>query len=278
MMHSAILLFGSASLLAPIAGFAAEPADIADVPSEEVRLSAKGAKKGAPEASTFLIGPKKDAKAPEKGFALLVVLPGGDGSRDFLPFVKRIYKNALGDDWVAAQPIAPAWNRSKEIVWPVRATRGRGAVPAAEDLVAASIADAGKRVKIDPARVYLLAWSSGGPAAYAISLDRRKTVTGFFIAMSVFKPQELGSLTQAKGQAYYLLHSPDDRVCPFRMAQEAEQVLPKAGAKVKLATYDGGHGWRGPVYDWIREGVAWLDENHAAPSPEAVRKSGGTRR
>jgi len=275
MLYLAIWFFGSAPLLAPAAESAPEPADIADIPSEEVRLAAKGAKKGAAEASYFFIGPKKDVKVPEKGYGLLIVLTGGDGGRDFLPFVKRIYKNALGDDWVAAQPIAPAWDRSKEIVWPLRATRGRGPVAATEDVVADVIADAAKRVKVDPARIYLLTWSSGGPAAYAISLEKRKAITGFFIAMSVFKPQDLGPLAEAKGEAYYLLHSPDDQVCPFRMAQDAEKVLPKAGAKVKLVTYEGGHGWRGPVYDWIRDGVAWLDQNHASPSPEAKKKSSG---
>ena len=44
----------------------------------------------------------------------------------------------------------------------------------------------------------------------------------------------------------------------------AARELKKSGATVQLATYEGGHGWRGGLYDRIREGVEWLDKNHAA--------------
>jgi len=84
--------------------------------------------------------------------------------------------------------------------------------------------------------------------------------------MSVFKPDLLPELKNAKGHGYFLYHSPDDRVCPFRMAERAVKDLEKNGATVKLATYDGGHGWRAGLYDHIREGVQWLEKNHAVPS------------
>ena len=58
--------------------------------------------------------------------------------------------------------------------------------------------------------------------------------------MSVFKPNEY-SLARAKGHAYFIDHSPADTVCPFRMAEEAKDVLTKQGANVKMVTYDGGH-------------------------------------
>jgi hypothetical protein len=47
------------------------------------------------------------------------------------------------------------------------------------------------------------------------------------------------------------------------MAEQTVKELKNAGATVKLATYDGGHGWRGNLYDNIREGVQWLEKNHA---------------
>lgn len=81
--------------------------------------------------------------------------------------------------------------------------------------------------------------------------------------MSVFKPDLLPPLEKAKGHAYFLYHSPDDRVCPFRMAEQAEKDLKKNGAVVKLMTYQGGHGWRGDLYDNIRDGIEWLEKNHA---------------
>ncbi len=45
------------------------------------------------------------------------------------------------------------------------------------------------------------------------------------------------------------------------MAEQASRELEKNGAKVQLTTYAGGHGWRGPLYDDIRGGLNWLDEN-----------------
>jgi predicted esterase len=112
--------------------------------------------------------------------------------------------------------------------------------------------------------VFTLSWSSSGPAAYPISLTSKK-VTGSFVAMSVYKPDQLPKLEAAKGHAYYLYHSPDDRVCPYRMAERAVKELKGAGAKVELKTYDGGHGWRGPLYDDIRAGIKWLEENSSGP-------------
>jgi predicted esterase len=79
--------------------------------------------------------------------------------------------------------------------------------------------------------------------------------------MSVFNPKFLPSMKGARGHAYYLYHSPQDRVCPYRMAEQAKTTLAENGAKVSLGTYDGGHGWRGNVYDDIRAGVAWLEKN-----------------
>jgi predicted esterase len=239
--------------------------EVAGIPSKEIKLPAPKGLKDAPEKSYFLIGPKEGAKEAKEGFGLLVVLPGGDGSREFHNFVKRIYDQALGSDWVAAQPVAIPWARSKDVVWPTKKTPGRGAVPSTEEFVEEVIADVAGRVKVDPARVFLLAWSSSGPPAYSLSLEKTKSVTGFYITMSVFRKDQLPPLAEARGEAYYIEHSTGDKVCPFALAKEAEKLLGAAGARVKFATYDGGHGWVGAVYDRVREGISWLEKNHAPP-------------
>jgi predicted esterase len=245
------------SIAAP-AGFGQD--DVADVPSEDLRAGKDDNKR------YFLVGPMKGAKAPAEGFGLVVVMPGGPGSADFHPFVKRIYKNAVPDGYLVAQPVAVKWADDQQIVWPTEATRKL--VPAAkfstEAFVEAVIEDVASKHKIDPKRVFTLSWSSSGPAAYPISLTSKK-VTGSFVAMSVYKPDQLPKLEAAKGHAYYLYHSPDDRVCPYRMAERAAKELKEAGAKVELKTYDGGHGWRGPLYDDIRAGIQWLEENSTGP-------------
>ena len=84
--------------------------------------------------------------------------------------------------------------------------------------------------------------------------------------MSVFNPKFLPPLKEAGGHAYYLYHSPEDRVCPHRMAEDAKTSLTANGAKVHLESYEGGHGWRGNVYHDIRRGLEWLEKNHQRAS------------
>src|SRR5882724_2147385 len=73
--------------------------DVADVPSQDLRADKDQNKR------YFLVGPQKGIEAPANGYGLLVVLPGGDGSADFHPFVKRIYKNSVPEGYILAQPV-----------------------------------------------------------------------------------------------------------------------------------------------------------------------------
>ena len=207
---------------------------------------------------------------------LVVILPGGDGSADFAPFVKRIYQHALGDDYLAAQPVAVKWTEEQSVVWPTDKDRVEKMKFGAETFVAAVIADVGKRHKLNPERIFTLSWSSSGPAAYAISLDEKSAVTGSLISMSVFHEDQIGPLDRAKRHGYYLYHSKEDRVCPYRFAEQARDALTKAGGKVELATYEGGHGWTGNVFGDIRRGIEWLEKNHGPArdgSSESKRKT-----
>ena len=46
-------------------------------------------------------------------------------------------------------------------------------------------------MKIDPKRVFMLGWSSGGPPCYAEAFRKETPVTRAFIAMSVFKANQM---------------------------------------------------------------------------------------
>jgi predicted esterase len=230
-------------------------ADVADIPSQEFKAG------GDADKRYFLVGPRKDAKAPADGYGLVVVMPGGDGSADFNPFVRRIVKNALPERYVVAQPVARKWTSDQEIVWPTKTNPVAEMKFGTEEFVAAVIDDVAKRHALDRGKVFTLSWSSSGPAAYAASLQDKRAVTGSLVAMSVFNPTYLPPLTGAKGHAYYLYHSPQDRVCPYRMAEQARTDLTANGATVRLEAYQGGHGWRGNLYADIRTGVEWLEKN-----------------
>jgi predicted esterase len=157
--------------------------------------------------------------------------------------------------------VAFKWTESQEIVWPTRDSPVAGQKFSTEDFVEAVVGDVARRHPLDNKSIFTLSWSSGGRAAYAVSLAEATSVTGSYIAMSVFKPDYLPPLKNARNRAYFIDHSPEDRICPFRMAEAAKKSLEEHGARVRFNVYEGGHGWHGDVYTRIRSGIEWLEEN-----------------
>jgi len=234
----------------PPAGSAPAAAD------EDVRVLG-----GDPLRRYVLHGPR--GAAPAEGFRLLVVLPGGDGSLDFRPFVGSLAAEALPASYLVAQAIAPAWTDDPErVVWPTRGLEGKRARYESEAVIEAVIADVAKAHRLDERHVYLLGWSSGGPPCYAAAVAKGSRVRGAFVAMSVFKPEQLGSLSGAKKRAFYVLHSPEDFIA-MSFPERAVKELAQAGARTTLVTYAGGHGWHGDVHGTIAAGVRWLEESSA---------------
>jgi hypothetical protein len=80
-------------------GWLAAQEDVADIPSQDLHAGKDKNK------HYFLIGLPKDGKEPKKGYGLVVVLPGGSGSADFHPFIKRIYKHAIPEGYLLAQKV-----------------------------------------------------------------------------------------------------------------------------------------------------------------------------
>ncbi len=220
-------------------------------------VSTRMAVQGNPRQEYFLID-HSGGREPAGGHGLLLVLPGGEGSADFNPFVTSIGERAAGPDYLVAQLIAVKWTPDQQIVWPTGADDLKGAKFTTEEFVGAVIADVRRSRKVNPEHVYTLSWSSGGPAAYAASLEV-DGIRGSFVAMSVFRPDRLPRLSRAKGHRYYIFHSPGDTVCPIRMAEDAKEQLSKRGARVELATYEGGHGWHGDIFGSLKAGFAWLE-------------------
>jgi len=221
---------------------------------------------GQGQGEYLLVPPGESSK--EKPAGLLVVLPGGDGSADFHPFVRNIQRMALAGAYAVAQPIATKWTPDQEITWPTNKVKVAGMKFGTEQLVAKVVDDVAAKHSIDRKRVYLLAWSSGGPAAYATLMQMESPATGALVAMSVYQPDHLPAPKNAAGRSFYILHSRQDQVCPFRMAEQGRDVLRKAGAKVEFAEYDGGHGWQGDVFGNIQRGVEWLEKStNSAPVP-----------
>jgi predicted esterase len=223
------------------------------------------------ELEYHLIGSTEKLKTPEDGYKLLIILPGGDGSVEFQPFIKNIYKQVLDHDYLVIQLIAPKW-KTRANTWPVARDKVPGKKEPVEEFIKRAVEDLQQRTRIDERHVYTLSWSSGGPAAYAASVTKDTPVTGSFVAMSVFHPDRMPSLKLAKGKRYYILHSPDDQVCPYRLATTARDTLQEAGADVEFAEYEGGHGWHGDVFGNIRKGVKWLEEQADKKSDSPAKR------
>jgi len=222
------------------------------------KISTRRAVEKNPKQEYFLID-HSDGKKPENGYRLLLVLPGGNGSADFNPLVTNIGMHAVGKDYLVVQLISVMWTPDQHDIWPTEAARVDKANFTTEEFISAVISDIKKSHKINPEHIYTLTWSSSGPAAYSASL-KIEEVKGSFIAMSVFKPDQLPRLSKAKGHRYYIYHSPEDKVCPIRMARDAEKKLSEKNAAVEFATYAGGHGWHGNIYGALRTGIAWLEK------------------
>jgi predicted peptidase len=269
-----IALFASLPLLFALADAqkpgGSKPWEATDVPQpEEVVV-------GGDEKMRYLLHvPDKDAQEPADGWRVLVVMPGGDGSADFAPFVGRVRQNALGKEWVLVQLVAPKWDdkQGEKTVWPTEKRPYPGMKFTTEKFLDSVLDDLGKKRKIDPKFVYTLTWSSSGPAAYTLALETKTRITGSFVAMSVFQKDELPPLKNGAGRRFYLLHSPQDQVCPIKLAERARDELTKAGADVEYETYEGGHGWHGDVYGEIKAGVEWLASG-AKPKKDAKGKAG----
>jgi predicted esterase len=252
-MKSTFRVFVGLVLLLPQIVRAQE--EVADVPCQDLHVADKE------QQRYFLIGAQDGAKAPEKGFGLLLILPGGDGSAEFNPFAKRIWKNMLPEGYLAAQLVAVESKNENQIVWPTMKDNEPKQKFKTEEFIVNVVKEVKAKQKIDETKVFALGWSSGGPPIYASILAKDSPLKGAFIAMSVFFPANLPPLGGAKDKPFYLLQSQQDQVTKYFFATNAKTQLTKAGAKVELQDYEGGHGWQGDAFTNIRRGIEWIEKN-----------------
>ena len=226
---------------------------------------------GLPKSSWFLLAARSE-QAPARGNGLLVVLPGGTGTADFLPWVRDGILAQAPDDFLCAMLTAPKWNAGQKVVWPTAASKEPGMRYTTEDYVRAVVKEVGGKHKLDPARTIVLAWSSSGPAVWQLLMSADNPFERAYVAMSVFAPQDKQALARSKGLRVLLDQSPEDTTTPFAHAEQARAALTANGAIARLVSYHGGHGWNDDPQSRIREGLRWLLSTEPAPpvQPAAV--------
>lgn len=226
----------------------------------------------------FLIRHRLSPAEAPKEYGLLLVLPGGAGGADFLPFCANVI-TALGTprDFVVAELVAPVWGKpsATAIVWPGKAFPVKEARFTSEDFIDAVIQDVGQHVRIRGGWVFTLGWSSSGHVLFSSSFENPK-IRGSFIAMSRFQPIWFQHPQNAKGKRYYFWHSPDDAVCPYAESEFAAAFLGGLGASTLHRSYRGGHGWVPFTFyaDRIKEALEWFRAGEAEASGMASRIRG----
>ena len=219
--------------------------------------------------SCWFVLPARDGKVgkPGRPAGLVVLLPGGNGSRDFLPFVENGLCAQLPDDCIGALVTSVKWRPEQEIVWPTATNKVPDMAWTTEQHVRAVVAELEREHTIDPARRCVVAWSSSGPAMYPLLAAADGPFSRAYLAMSIW-PRDLRELGAVKGRRYVLDQSPDDEVTTFAHARAAFEALTKAQAVVRVSTYAGGHGWLDNPLPRFRDGMAWLLSDAPAPVPK----------
>jgi predicted esterase len=261
----------TALLATVLAGFATVPAATAqDAPLPERTIAA------LPKSCWFLVPPKKPPKAGAKA-GLIVVLPGGTGTKDFLPFVQNGLLAQAPDDFAGAMLTAVKWRDDQQFVWPTAATKVDGLQYTTEQYVRAVVAEVEKELAIDPARRVVVAWSSSGPAIHPLLATADSPFARAYIAMSVWPA--LDDLAAVKGRRYVLDQSPDDQTTIFQHVRTAHAALTKAGAQVRVSVYAGEHGWGEQPLPRFAKNLEWLLSEQPAGKPEwppgKLAKKGG---
>jgi predicted esterase len=198
---------------------------------------------------------------------LCLILPGGPGSADFLPFCANVLaQRAFPEDWLVVQLVAPQWRPPADstTIWPSKIFPDPKARFTTEEFIGAVLKETLGREVAKDAPVVALGWSSSGHAIYSALLKfpeiRGVLMNGARCQEAWFRPRPA-----IKGKAVFFYHSPQDTVCPIADAEQAMIFLPKAGAHTKLVTYPGGHGWPfGTDHTAaLRDGLTWILETTA---------------
>ncbi len=224
--------------------------------------------------SLYYVIPARSAAKEGVGRGLLVVLPGGDGSTEFLAWVETI-ATQTPEDFITVLVTAPKWDakQAQEVVWPLAATGIASAKYTTETYVNAVVDAVAKQDTIDPARMVLLTWSSSGPVAWAMALQEKALFARYYVAMSIFPRASKDQLRQARGKRFFLDQSPDDQTTRFAHAEAALKAISSAGAATRLVTYAGGHGFVDEPLPRLREGLRWLLSNEPAPAPGPIGRA-----
>lgn len=180
------------SLLFPLA---------ADAPNIHKSMSVEERQIAGNSQQKYFLIQHKQSTAQKGKRGLLIILPGGPGSADFLPFCANVLTRlGVPEGFLVAELVAPVWREDENrVVWPSKAFSDAKAKFNTEEFIDAVIADVAKRHQIDDRFIFTLGWSSSGHVLYSASVSCAK-VRGSIVAMSRFFPGRMRKLEDVRAR------------------------------------------------------------------------------
>lgn len=216
----------------------------------------------------YLTGLAHRVRQPQKPgpHPTVVMLHGRHGTED----VTWVFAKALPQDWLLIAPRAIEWepeNEDDEVgySWLLQADKmpaQTGSWPTLDDFQDASIAleyfirALPDVYGADPARIYLMGFSQGAAAAFAMIIQHPELVQGM-ASLVGFVPEGAETAVQRqllKGLPVFMAAGRSDERIPLAHAQKSAQIVEAAGAKLTYHEYDTGHKLNS---EGIRDLAAW---------------------
>lgn len=219
----------------------------------------------------YLTGLAHRVRQPEKRgpHPTVVMLHGRHGTED----VTWVFAKALPKDWLLIAPRAIEWEPENEedeagyswLLQDDRIPAESGLWPTLDDFQDGVI---GLEYFIkalpdvygaDPARIYLLGFSQGAAAAFALAINHPELVQGIACLVG-FVPEDVDAAVQEqvlKDLPVFMAIGREDNRVPLKHAQKSAQILEQMNVNLTVREYDTGHKLNGAG---MRDLAAWWAE------------------
>lgn len=204
----------------------------------------------------------------ELRYAISVPDAYDDASRDPRPLVLALHPGGRSEyygSWFLQTVVEPALRSWGAVMIAPDVPDRSWATPMAERSVLALVEHVLAQHEIDRERVLVTGFSMGGRGVWHLVARHADVFTGAVVMAG--SPGE-ADVAAMSATPLYLIHSPDDDVVPFGLAEEAYVALSARGHPVELRVLPGaGHYAMGAYVPALRSAGAWILERWLEPTP-----------
>lgn len=198
---------------------------------------------------------KPDAPGPHP---TVVMIHGQLGSED----VMWIFGQTLPQDWLVVAPRATvaegngrySWHPRQQDEWPTL-----DAFATAVDVLEQFIDELPELYEADPNQIYLMGFSQGAAAAFAVAIHTPEKVQGI-ASLVGFMPRQVDDAIETARLAdlpVFMAAGTEDERIPLEIARECGKAVRAAGAYLEYREYETGHKLNG---EGMRKLKSWWAE------------------